>query len=68
MSKLATRIGAPALVLLALAGCGSSKSSTTSTTTTATVPTASVNAAIAAKVPAAIKSKGTLNVGSVRCV
>jgi polar amino acid transport system substrate-binding protein len=64
MSKLATRIGAPALVLLALAGCGSSKSSTTSTTTTATVPTASVNAAIAAKVPAAIKSKGTLNVGS----
>jgi polar amino acid transport system substrate-binding protein len=64
MSKLATRIGAPALVVLVLAGCGSSKSSSTPTSTTATVPAANVNAAIAAKVPAAIKSKGTLNVGS----
>jgi polar amino acid transport system substrate-binding protein len=64
MSKLATRIGAPALVVLALAGCGSSKSSSTASTATATVPSVSTNASIAAQVPAAIKSKGTLNVGT----
>jgi polar amino acid transport system substrate-binding protein len=62
MSKLVARIGVPALAVLALAGCGSSKSSTA--TTTATSGSNGVNAAIAAQVPAAIKSKGTLNVAT----
>src|SRR4029077_8644696 len=64
MSKLVARVGVPALAVLALAGWRSSTSATATTTT----PTASgprrVNAAIAAQVPAAIKSKGTLNVGT----
>ena len=65
MSKLVARIGLPALAVLAFAGCGSSSSSTsTSTPSTATVPTPTANAAIAAEVPAAIKSKGTLNVAT----
>jgi polar amino acid transport system substrate-binding protein len=63
MSKLVARVGAPALAVLLLAGCGSSKSSTTASTT-ATVIAPRLNAAIAAQVPAAIKSKGTLNVGT----
>jgi polar amino acid transport system substrate-binding protein len=63
MSKLVARVGVPALAILALAGCGSSKSSTATTTTTSG-STTGVNAAIAAQVPAAIKSKGTLNVAS----
>jgi polar amino acid transport system substrate-binding protein len=59
MSKLVPRVGAPALAMLVLAGCGSS-SSTTSTATTE----GSANSAIAAQVPAAIKSKGTLTVAA----
>jgi polar amino acid transport system substrate-binding protein len=62
MSKLVARIGVPALALLALAGCGSSKSSTTTTTSSTAANT--VDAAIATQVPAAIKSKGTLNVAT----
>jgi polar amino acid transport system substrate-binding protein len=62
MSKLVARIGVPALALLALAGCGSSKSS--STTTTSGAPASTVDAAIATQVPAAIKSKGTLNIAT----
>jgi polar amino acid transport system substrate-binding protein len=61
MGKLVVRVGVPALTVLALAGCGSSSKSSTSTATPAT---SSANAAIAAQVPAAIKSKGTLNVAS----
>ena len=34
MRKLVARLGVPALVVLALAGCGSSKKSTTATTST----------------------------------
>jgi polar amino acid transport system substrate-binding protein len=65
MSKLVARVGAPALAILAIAGCGSSSSSTsTSTPSASTVSTPSANASIAAQVPAAIKSKGTLNVAS----
>ncbi|HEY4451885.1 MAG TPA: ABC transporter substrate-binding protein [Solirubrobacteraceae bacterium] len=66
MSKLVARIGVPALALLALAGCGSSNNSTTTSTTstTSSVAGATANAAIAAQVPAAIKSKGTLTVAS----
>jgi polar amino acid transport system substrate-binding protein len=66
MSKLVARIGAPALAMLAIAGCGSSSSSnsTSTTSTGSSVSTPSGNAAIAAQVPAAIKTKGTLNVAS----
>jgi polar amino acid transport system substrate-binding protein len=65
MSKLVARIGAPALAVLAIAGCGSSNSTTSSSTTsTSTTSAPATNAAIAAKVPAAIKSKGTLNVAT----
>ena len=65
MSKLAAKIGVPALAVLALAGCGSSSSSSSTATTTATSASAGgANAAIVATVPAAIKSKGTLIVAS----
>jgi polar amino acid transport system substrate-binding protein len=64
MSKLIARIGVPALAVLALAGCGSSKSSTATTATTTASGSTGGNAAIEAQVPAAIKSKGTLNVAS----
>jgi polar amino acid transport system substrate-binding protein len=66
MSKLVARLGAPALATLVLAGCGSSNSTTTSTTTSSSgssTPNGAV-ASIAAQVPAAIKSKGTLNVAT----
>ncbi len=57
-----------ALVMLSVvaAGCGgSSKTSATTTTTTATTTTGgTTNAKIAAEVPAAIKSKGTLTVAA----
>jgi polar amino acid transport system substrate-binding protein len=62
MRKLVTRIGMPALTVVALAGCGSSKSSTATTATTST--SAGTNAAIAAQVPASIKSKGSLTVAT----
>jgi polar amino acid transport system substrate-binding protein len=45
---------------VSLAACGSSSSSTSSSTT----PSQAVNSTIAAEVPAAIKSKGTLTVAS----
>jgi polar amino acid transport system substrate-binding protein len=68
MSLVVARVAAPALVVMLLAGCGSSKSTTTTTTTvtskTAVVIVPKLNAAIAAQVPAAVKSKGTLNVGT----
>ncbi len=63
MSKLITRTGALALAVSLLAGCGSSKKSSTASTATTPAPT-SANAAIAAQVPAAIKAKGTLTVGT----
>ncbi len=66
MSKLVARIGVPALTVLVLAGCGSSSStsSTATTASTASTPSSSANATISAKVPAAIKSKGTLDVAT----
>jgi polar amino acid transport system substrate-binding protein len=65
MSKLVARIGIPALTVLVLAACGSSNSSTSSTPSTpATSTSSSENATVAAEVPAAIKSKGTLNVAT----
>ncbi len=63
MSKLAVRVCLPALAALALAGCGSSSNSTSSTSTTTSTPSGEV-ASIAAQVPAAIRSKGTLNVAT----
>jgi polar amino acid transport system substrate-binding protein len=65
MSKLVARLGVPALAILALAGCGSSSSSSTTSSPTPTTTVASaLNTEIAAKVPAAIKSKGTLDVAT----
>jgi len=65
MSKVMARVGLPMLTVLALAGCGSSSSTTSSsTTTTAAAPASAENSAIAAEVPAAIKSKGTLNIAT----
>jgi polar amino acid transport system substrate-binding protein len=65
MIKFLAGVGTPVLVALAIAACGSSSSSstTTGTTTASTGGTGSV-AAIASQVPAAIKSKGTLVVGT----
>jgi polar amino acid transport system substrate-binding protein len=63
MRKLMAALGAPVLVVFALAGCGSSSSSSSSTT--ASTPTSiAANASIAAQVPAAIKAKGTLKVAT----
>jgi polar amino acid transport system substrate-binding protein len=64
MSKLVARIGVPALTVLVLAGCGSSGSGTSSTATTASTPSSTANASIAAQVPQAIKTKGTLTVAT----
>jgi polar amino acid transport system substrate-binding protein len=64
MSRLFARIGVPALTVLALAGCGSSSTSSSSTTAASTTPSSGSVASIAAEVPAAIKSKGTLTVAS----
>ena len=64
MRKLVALISGAVLALALLTGCGSSKSSSTASTATVATPTPSVNAAIAAQVPAAIKQKGTLTVAS----
>src|SRR5262249_27463873 len=58
--------GVPVLVVLAIAGCGSSKSSTGSTTATSTTSTSAGGtvAAVASQVPAKYKSKGTLFVAT----
>jgi polar amino acid transport system substrate-binding protein len=64
MRKLLAAFGAAALVLVVLAGCGSSSSSSSSSSAAATSSTSSANASVAAQVPAAIKSKGTLNVAT----
>jgi len=61
MRKLVARTGVFALAMLALVGCGSSsKSTSTSTPSTSTA----ANAGVAAQVPTAIKSKGTLTVAA----
>ena len=66
MIRLLARIGAPVLVVLALAGCGSSNNSSSTQTTASTAASASSGAvaSIAAQVPAAVKSKGTLIVAT----
>jgi polar amino acid transport system substrate-binding protein len=67
MTRLQIRLAASLVVALAIAGCGSSKSSTGTNSGTATVvniPTATTDPTIAGQVPAALKSKGTLDVGT----
>src|SRR6476660_674626 len=64
MRKLVALTCSAVLIVAVLAGCGGGKKSTTSSTAAATTPTPSVNASIAAQVPAAIKEKGTLTVAS----
>ena len=74
MRKLLARVRMPALAVLALAlalaGCGSSgksnssSSSTPASTTSTTSSAGTEDAAVAALVPAAIKSKGTLLVAT----
>ncbi|HXB15007.1 MAG TPA: ABC transporter substrate-binding protein [Solirubrobacteraceae bacterium] len=66
MISFLARIGVPVLAILAIAGCGSSSSTTTSSSTPTTTTSGGTGtvAAIAAKVPASIKSKGTLVVGT----
>jgi polar amino acid transport system substrate-binding protein len=68
MSRRVARIGVPALAVLALAGCGSSSKTTSSSSSapssTSGVAATAVDPAIAATVPAKVKSKGTLNVAS----
>jgi polar amino acid transport system substrate-binding protein len=64
VNKHLARIGIPTLAVLALAGCGSSNNTSSTATTAATSTGVSSDAAIAAQVPAAIKSKGTLTVAS----
>jgi polar amino acid transport system substrate-binding protein len=64
MRKLVAGLGVPVLVVVALAGCGSSSSSSSGSTAGSTPAPTGVNAAIAAQVPAAIKAKGTLKVAT----
>jgi polar amino acid transport system substrate-binding protein len=65
MRKLVAAAAAVVLGLVVLAGCGSSSSSSSSTTSSSTSSSASTaNASLAGQVPAAIKSKGTLNVAT----
>ena len=69
MRKLVAAVLAAALGVVVLAGCGSSSSSSTSsssssTSTAASVTTPAIDPAIATQVPAAIKSKGTLDVAT----
>jgi polar amino acid transport system substrate-binding protein len=64
MRKLVAAAAAVVIVLVVLAGCGSSSSSSSSTTSSSTSSSTTANASLAAQVPAAIKSKGTLNVAT----
>ncbi len=64
MRKRLALVGVPALTVLALAGCGSSSKTTSTTGSTGSTSIATPSSAIAAQVPAAIKSKGTLNVAT----
>jgi polar amino acid transport system substrate-binding protein len=66
MRKLVAALLAAALGVVVLAGCGSSSSSSSSTTNSSSTASASTDAdaTIAAEVPAAVKSKGTLTVAS----
>jgi polar amino acid transport system substrate-binding protein len=60
MRKLLALTSVPVLVVLALAGCGSSSTTSSATSTAAS----SASTAIEGQVPAAIKAKGTLSVAT----
>jgi polar amino acid transport system substrate-binding protein len=65
MRKTVLAMVAPMLVIVALAGCGSSSStSSNGSTTGAGLKTPTIDPSIAKLVPSAIKSKGTLNVAT----
>jgi polar amino acid transport system substrate-binding protein len=64
MRKLVAAIGALVLVLGVLSGCGSSSSSSSTASGSTASSTPSVDSSLAAQLPAAIKSKGTLNVAT----
>jgi polar amino acid transport system substrate-binding protein len=64
MRKLLGAIGVPILAIVVLAGCGSSSSSSSSTAASTPTTSSSASSSIAAQVPAAIKSKGTLTVAA----
>jgi polar amino acid transport system substrate-binding protein len=67
MRKSILAVAAPLLVIVALAGCGSSSStssSSSSTSSSASLTAPAVDSSIATQVPAAIKSKGTLDVAT----
>jgi polar amino acid transport system substrate-binding protein len=65
MRKLVATAGAIVLAFVVLSGCGSSSSSSSSTSSSSTSgSTTSANASLAGQVPAAIKSKGTLDVAT----
>jgi polar amino acid transport system substrate-binding protein len=58
-------LGAAGAALLTMSACGSSKSdNSASSATSSSVPTSSVDASLAAKVPASYKNKGSVDVGS----
>ena len=63
MSLIAPRLSL-GLAVLALAGCGSSNSSSTSSTSSAASTTPATDSKVAALVPAAVKSSGTLSVAA----
>jgi polar amino acid transport system substrate-binding protein len=63
MSLTAPRLSL-GLVVLALAGCGNSNSSSTSSTSSAASTTPGTDSKVAALVPAAVKSSGTLSVAA----
>lgn len=67
MRKSILAVAAPLLVIVALAGCGSSSSTSSSssaTSSSATLTSPAIDSSIATQVPAAIKSKGTLDVAT----
>src|SRR5947209_1888854 len=68
MSRRVIRIAVPAIAALAFAGCGSSSKTTSSSSSapsaTSTTAAVTTDPAIAALVPAKVKSKGTLNIAS----
>jgi polar amino acid transport system substrate-binding protein len=65
MRNLVAAVCLPGLTILALAGCGSSSNTTNSTSVTVVKPAvAAKSATVASQVPAAMKSKGTLNVAT----
>src|SRR5271169_869666 len=65
MRNLVAAVCLPGLTILALAGCGSGSSTTNSTSVTVVKPsTTATSATVSSQVPAAMKSKGTLNVAT----